>query len=155
MRRMTFGKGCADMTVQEQIDGYISGQTGFKSEELRALHRLVLGVSPDCRLWFLDGRNSEGKVVSNPNIGYGALTMTYAGGEIREFYRIGLSANTTGISVYVMGLEDKQHLSRTYGRTLGKAKVTGYCIKFRSIEDIDLDVLGTLVEAQLGAGRGA
>lgn len=145
------------MTVQEQIDNYISGQTGSKSEDLRALHRLILGVSPDCKLWFLDGRNSEGKVVSNPNIGYGSLTITYTGGETREFYRIGLSANTTGISVYVMGIEDKQYLSRTYGETLGKAKITGYCIKFRSIKDIDIDVFEALVKARLGpdSGRGS
>jgi hypothetical protein len=80
-------------------------------------------------------------VVANPNIGYGAYTITYANGSSREFYRIGLSANTTGISVYVLGLDDKTYLARTYAASIGKASVTGYCIKFRSLADIHVDVL--------------
>ena len=53
--------------------------------------------------------NEDGKVVANPNIGYGLYTIAYANGSSREFYRIGLSANTTGISVYVLGLDDKTY----------------------------------------------
>src|SRR5947209_5617681 len=110
--------------VQAQIDGYIAGQPEPKRQALQALHGLIEGISPGCRLWFLDGRDAEGKVVSNPNIGYGATTLTYSGGESREFYGIGVSANTAGISIYVMGLADKAYLARTYGGRLGKAKIT-------------------------------
>ena len=85
---------------------------------------------PACQLWFLDGRNDENLIVSNPNIGYGLQTLTYAVGKTREFYHIGISPNKTGISVYIMGVEDKKYLSKTYGDRLGKASVSGYCIKF-------------------------
>ena len=137
------------MTVQEQIDRYIAEQPRTRAEELQDLHRRVVRLSPNARLWFLDGRNAEGKVVTNPNIGYGALAITYASGETRDFYRIGLSANTTGISVYVMGLQDKAYLSKTYGKRLGKATVTGYCVKFRSLKDIELDVLEDMIASHL------
>jgi hypothetical protein len=40
-----------------------------------------------------------------------------------------------------MGLDDKTHLSRTYGGDIGKASVTGYCIKFSALRNIDLAVL--------------
>ena len=60
---------------------------------------------------------------------------------IAEFYRIGISANTTGISVYVLGLDDKTYLKRTYGASIGKATVTGYCIKFRGLSVIDAGAL--------------
>src|ERR1700739_2205078 len=123
------------MNLLEQIDTYIAAQPGAKREELQALHARILGISPGCKLWFLDGRNSEGKIVSNPNIGYGEQTLTYAKGDTREFYRVGVSANTTGISVYIIGLDDKKFLSETYGKRLGKASVTGYCIKFKSLKD--------------------
>ncbi len=64
----------------------------------------------------LDGTNDAGKVVANAKIGYGAYTITYANGSQREFYRIEAeSANTTGILVYVMGLDDKTYLAHTYG----------------------------------------
>ena len=81
---------------------------------MQALHRRILQVMPVCKLWFLDGKNSEGKAVSNPNIGYGFQTMKYADGTTREFYQIGMSANTTGISVYILGIEDKKYLATTY-----------------------------------------
>lgn len=129
------------MTVQEQIDTYIASQPEPKRSDLQALHQLTLQVSPACKLWFTDGKNSEGKIVSNPNIGYGFYTIKYADGTTKEFYQIGLSANTTGISVYILGLKDKTYLAQTYGDKIGKASVTGYCIKFKTLKDIDLEVL--------------
>lgn len=143
------------MGVREEIEGYIAGLPPPKRDELFDLHRRVLAIAPDCRLWFLDGRNEAGRVVTNPNIGYGAETMTYADGGSRDFYKLGFSANTAGISVYVMGLKDKAHLAEMYGERLGKAKITGYCIKFRSLKDIDVGVLDELVAAQLGKGSAA
>ncbi|MFZ0266674.1 DUF1801 domain-containing protein [Caulobacter sp.] len=140
------------MSVRERIDQYIADQPPAKSAELRELHRRILAISPDAQLWFLDGRNDDGKVVTNPNIGYGSATLSYAGGDTRAFYRIGLSANTTGLSIYVMGLKDKTYLSQTYGSRLGKAKVTGYCIRFRSVEDVDLDVLEEVVADAMSPG---
>src|SRR5437667_1186327 len=106
-----------------------------------ALDGIILQVRATCKLWFLDGKDSDGKTVSNPNIGYGLQTMKYADGTTREFYQIGLSANKTGISVYILGIEDKKYLAETYGKELGKASVTGYCIRFKTLKDINIDVL--------------
>lgn len=129
------------MDVHEQVEGYLASQREPKQADLRRLHERVVAEFPACRLWFSDGTNDEGKVVANPNIGYGVHTIGYADGSSREFYRIGLSANTTGISVYVLGLDDKTFLTRTYAASIGKASVTGYCIKFKRLADIDPDVL--------------
>jgi hypothetical protein len=129
------------MTVQEQIETYIAGQPEPKRTDMRALHRRVLQIMPACKLWFLDGKNRDGKTVSNPNIGYGLYTMRYADGKTREFYQIGISANTTGISVYILGIEDRKYLSRTYGKKLGKASVSGYCVKFKALDDTNIDIL--------------
>jgi hypothetical protein len=129
------------MTVQEQIKEYIATQVEPKRTDIQALHKSILQVLPKCKLWFLDGKNDKGKTVTNPNIGYGLQTLRYAGGKTREFYQIGISPNTTGVSVYIMGLRDKTYLAQTYGKNLGKASVKGYCIKFRTLKDINIDVL--------------
>src|SRR5882724_2273145 len=129
------------MNVQEQIQKYITSQPEPKGSDMQALHRTILEVMPACKLWFLDGKNSDNKTVSNPNIGYGIQTMKYADGKTREFYQIGMSANTTGISVYILGIKDKKYLSQAFGKKLGKASVSGYCIKFKALKDIDIDVL--------------
>ena len=108
---------------------------------MKALHRIIQGLMPGCRLWFLDGKDESGRTISNPNIGYGLQAKKYSDGSTREFYQIGMSANTTGISVYIMGLADKKYLAKTYGKKLGKASVTGYCIKFRKLASINIDIL--------------
>ena len=129
------------MNVKEQIAAYIASQPEAKRSEMQELHKHILHVIPKCKLWFLDGKDDKGKTVSNPNIGYGSYTIKYADGTTKEFYQIGLSANTTGISVYIMGIKDKTYLANTYGKKLGKASVTGYCIRFKNIKDINIDIL--------------
>ena len=138
------------MNIKEQIKEYILTQSDSKQSDLKLLHNTILNVNRNCKLWFLDGKNSEGKIVSNPNIGYGSQEMKYADGTSREFYQIGLSANTTGISVYVMGISDKTYLAKTFGKKLGKASVTGYCIKFKALKDINTETLEDVFRFGLG-----
>jgi hypothetical protein len=129
------------MNTAEQIQAYINSQSETKRNDMQTLHQIILKIMPACRLWFLDGKNSENKIVTNPNIGYGHHSINYADGTSREFYKIGMSANTSGISIYLFGIEDKTFLARTYGDKLGKASVSSYCIKFRKLNDISSDIL--------------
>jgi len=90
---------------------YLASQPGPKQADLRRLHAHILAEFPGCRLWFADGTNADGKVVANPNIGYGACTMP-----------------------------------RTYGGSIGKASVTGYCIKFKHLAAINVHVLQAAIQ---------
>ena len=134
------------MNIKEQIAAYIASQPEAKRSEMQELHKHILKVMPKCELWFLDGKDDKGKIVSNPNIGYGSYTIKYADGTTKEFYQVGMSANTSGISVYILGIKDKTYLAQTFGKKLGKASVTGYCIKFKALKDIDLDVLAAAIK---------
>jgi hypothetical protein len=129
------------MNIQEQIKKYVASQPEPKRSDIQELHRIILQVMPACKLWFLDGKNPENKTVSNPNIGYGSQTINYTDGKTREFYQIGLSANKTGISVYILGIRDKTYLAKTYGKKLGRASLNGYCIRFKTLKDINIDIL--------------
>ncbi len=129
------------METHEQINAYIASQPEPKRTDLETLHKLILQILPKGKLWFLNGKDEKGKVIANPNIGYGSQIKTYADGKTKEFYQIGISANSTGISIYIMGIEDKKYLAKTYGKTIGKASVTSYCLKFKRLEEINLDIL--------------
>ncbi len=129
------------MNVEKQIKEYIASIPEPKRSDMQELHNHILKVFPGSKLWFDTGKNAENKTVSNPNIGYGAYTIKYADGKTKDFFQIGLSANKTGISVYILGIKDKTYLAKTYGKKLGKASVTGYCIKFKALKDINIDVL--------------
>lgn len=138
------------MSVQQQIKEYIASQPEPKRGEMQELHRLVLRLAPKCKLWFFDGKDAENKTVSNPNIGYGSHIIKYANGKTREWFKISISANKTGISVYILGIEDKTYLAKTFGKKLGKASVTGYCIKFKTQKDIDINTLEAAIRYGLG-----
>jgi hypothetical protein len=129
------------MNIREQIKEYIASQPELKRVEIETLHKRILQLLPKCKLWFLDGKDEKGKIVTNPNIGYGLQTIKYADGKTKDFYQVGISGNTTGISVYVIGIEDKKYLTETYGKKIGKASITGYCIKFKTLKDINIDIL--------------
>jgi hypothetical protein len=137
------------VTVQAQIDRYIAAQDPPKRADIEAIQRLILAASPNCKLWFLDGRDSDNKIVSNETVGYGTQMLKYANGGTREFYRIGLSANATGISLYLMGIEDRKYLPETYGATIGKAKVTGYCVRFRRLKDLNLAIAEEMIATHM------
>jgi len=129
------------MSIQEQIEEYINSQPEPKHKDMQELHHLILRILPGSKLWFGNGKNSENKTVSNPTIGYGFYTIKYADGRARDFFQIGLSANKTGMSIYIMGVKDKTYLAQSYGKKLGKASVTGYCIRFKTLKDVNIDIL--------------
>ncbi|WKW46922.1 DUF1801 domain-containing protein [Myroides sp. JBRI-B21084] len=133
------------MDVSNQINRYINSLSTTKAADILTLHNTFLNWLPNCKLWFFDGKNTNGKVIANPNIGYGIHQIKYTDNTTKPFYKIGLSANTGGISVYVFGTESKTYLADKYSTTLGKAKITGYCIKFKSVNDINLSVLNAII----------
>lgn len=141
------------MKVEEEIQHYIQSHSEPKSTEMQELHRSIIEVMPGSKLWYLDGKDETGKIVSNPNIGYGLQTIKYADGKTREFYQIGLSANKTGISVYILGIKDKAYLAQTYAKDLGKASVSGYCIKFKSLNDINIQTLKSAIQYAINANK--
>jgi len=142
------------MDVQEQIKNFIAGQPEPKRRDMQQLHTLILRLVPGCKLWFDDGKNSENKTVNNPTIGYGSYTIKYADGKAREFFQIGLSANKTGISVYILGIKDKLYLAQTFAKDLGKASVTGYCIRFNKLDDININILEAAIQYGVGVTSG-
>lgn len=134
------------MSIEEQIKTHITELPEPKRSEVQQLHQMTLEALPGCKLWFFDGKNTENKIVANPNIGYGFQILEYADGKTKEWFQIGISANKTGISVYILGLKDKTYLAKKFGEKLGKASVTGYCIKFKTIKEIDLAVLKSAIQ---------
>lgn len=129
------------ITVIDSVDAYIGRYEEPKRTDLCVLHEQFVRLFPGEPVSYFDGLDDTGKVVTNPTLGYGKHTIQYASGATRETFKLGLSANATGISVYLMGISDKTLLQKMFANRLGKAKVTGYCIRFGNLADIDIDVL--------------
>lgn len=141
------------MTTEELINLYLESVPEPKQSDMRSLHGIILGMNPGCKLWFLDGKDESGRVVSNPSIGYGTLNKQYANGKIKELFQAGISANSTGLSVYIMGIGEKKYLQEKYGDSIGKANVTGYCIKFKALKDINQHILRDAIQDGIEQAR--
>jgi hypothetical protein len=93
------------MNVQEQIKEYITSQPEPKRSDIQELHRFILKIMPACKLWFLDGKNSENKTVSNSNIGYGLHIIKYADGKTREFIElVSVQTKPESLSIYLVSM---------------------------------------------------
>lgn len=77
------------MNVQEQIKAYIATLPEVKRADIEALHKRILQLWPKCKLWFLNGKDDKGKVVSNPNIGYGFQTKNMLTEKPKHFIKSG------------------------------------------------------------------
>lgn len=117
-----------------------------KQQDLRDMLQMVQTQFPNLQPMFFDGKNKEGKVVTNPSIGFGSYLHRYADGREENMYRLGFSANTKGISIYLLGLPDRKILIEKFADRIGKAKVTGYCIQFRQLKDLNESVLKEIIE---------
>ena len=128
------------MNIEDQIKEYLNSQPEPKRGEMETLHTRILRAMPQCKLWFLDGKDGKGKIVTNPNIGYGLQNIKYSGGKTKSFIK-SVSAQTRGNFGFILSVSLIKYLAEMYGKKIGKASVTGYCIKFKTLEDINIDIL--------------
>jgi hypothetical protein len=132
-------------STSTQIQDHFEQLASGKRQELIALYNLVSEELPIATQSFFDGRNEEGKVVTHPTIGFGETMLHYANGKKREIFRIGICATASGLSIHILGITDKTFLKNFLGDRLGKVKITSYCIQFKKMKDIDLEVLKSLL----------
>ena len=91
------------MDVQEQIQKYITSQPEPKRSDMQELHQHILKALPKCKLWFLDGKNSENKTVSNPNIGYGFHTINRLMKKPESFIKlVSVQTKLESLSIYLV-----------------------------------------------------
>ncbi len=78
-------------------------------------------------------------------IGYGEFRYTNASGTPVEWFMVGLAAQKNYISMYVNAVDDDGYLLAKYQDRLGKVKTGSASISFKTVADIDMDVLMELV----------
>jgi hypothetical protein len=126
-------------------DIFIESLPAAIRDDMRVLDGLISGAMPgeNRTLWegvFWGG--TEQKIV-----GYGDYTATRSSGEPVDWFKTGLAAQKNHISVYVNAADAEGYLVEKYADRLGKVRVGSASIAFKSVEDIDLDVLRELLEA--------
>lgn len=103
--------------------------------EVETLHKLIRKTVPKFAPFMLGGI-----------IGYGKYHYKYASGREGDWFHIGLTSGKTGISVYVVAVDENGYLAEQAKAKLGKAIVGKSCIRFKKLADIDLAELTRLIK---------
>ena len=113
---------------------YLAALDEPRKSELKILHALIrksaAGLKPCIRSGML---------------GYGPYHYVYASGREGDSARIGLASQKNYISLYVSCTPDGKYLAESYARKLPRASIGKSCIRFRSLRDVDLDVIEELI----------
>jgi len=105
-----------------------------KRSELLTLHNLIRQMLPDFQPVMLSGF-----------MGYGQFH--YKGKTCEgEWFRVGLSANKTGISIHICAGDANGYFPEQARDRLGKATVGRSCIRFKKLQDINLETVKELLE---------
>ncbi len=78
--------------------------------------------------------------------GYGTFNYLNSKKQELQWPIIAMASQKNYISVYVCSVEDGQYVAEKYKKELGKVSVGKSCIRFKKLEDIDLDVLSNIIK---------
>ncbi|WP_187428975.1 hypothetical protein ROLI_035880 [Roseobacter fucihabitans] len=118
--------------VADFLENVMPARRHAQAQVLNALFQEVTGWRP--ALW-------QGSI-----LGYGSYDYTYASGRSGTYLATGFAARKARLSVYIMpGYGDFGDLLVR----LGKHKAGKSCLYINKLEDVDLDVLKTLIRAGL------
>jgi hypothetical protein len=110
---------------------YIAAVEEPKRQELQQLHDLVRTLLPKFEPVIISGIMGYGQ------FHYKGKSKACEG----EWFRVGLSANKTGISIYICAGDENGYFPEQARDRLGKATVGRSCIRFKKLSDINLDVV--------------
>jgi len=119
---------------------YISKLEEPRKTQIRKIHEFIKKTVPSLKAYIESGM-----------IGYGSYHYKYATGREGDWCLIGLASQKNYISIYVCAAIDGQYIAERNKTKMPKASVGKSCIRFKKFEDIDFDVLKTVLEEALSA----
>ena len=78
--------------------------------------------------------------------GYGSFKYTNYKKEVLDWPIVALASQKNYISVYVCAVENGEYIAEKHKDKLGKVSVGKSCIRFKKVEDLDLDTLKKVIK---------
>lgn len=78
-------------------------------------------------------------------IGYGTYHYVYASGREGDWMKVALAQQKNYISVYVCASDGTQYIPEKHKADFPKASIGKSCIRFKKVEDIDLEKLKKVI----------
>lgn len=123
----------------ESVDAWLASIEDERAEDFRRLDALISDVFADDSRVLWAGKFWGG--TDQTIIGYGDLIQPRPKGDDVHWFVVGLALQKANISIYVNAIKDGQYLGKVYGKRLGKVKLGSASIGFKTLADLDRDVL--------------
>jgi uncharacterized protein YdhG (YjbR/CyaY superfamily) len=125
-----FAKSSAK-TVKEYIDNVPED----RKQTIEFLHTFIQEAAPQLQPFFAYNM-----------LGYGSFKYLDYKKQVIDWPTVALANQKNYISLYVCAVENEKYVAETYAPKLGKVNVGRSCIRFKKLEDINLDELKKVIK---------
>lgn len=122
-------------TSVKTAEEYIELLEEPRKSQIKKLHRLIRQTAPKLKPFIISGM-----------IGYGPYHYKYASGREGEWCTIALASQKNYISLYACAVNDNGYIAEQYKKELPKANIGKSYIRFKKVEDVDLEVIKKILK---------
>lgn len=109
---------------------YIAALEEPRKSQIKQLDALIRKTVPGLKPFMMSGM-----------LAYGPYHYVYDSGREGDWSIIALSSRAHYISLYTCAVDGKTYIAESYKKKLPKATIGKSCIRFKKLEDIDLDII--------------
>ena len=109
---------------------YINSLENPRKKDIKKLHNFIRKTTPNLKPHMKFGM-----------LGYGTYHYKYSSGREGDWMVVGLANQKNYISLYACMSDGKKYIAEKYVKDLPKANIGKSCIRFRKLEDLDLQVI--------------
>lgn len=118
------------------VKEYLAALPKERRVPIEYLHKLIQKTSPALKPHFVYNM-----------LGYGLFPYKNYKKEMIEWPIIALASQKNYMSLYVCALENGKYLAEKHKKDLGKVSVGKSCIRFKKLEDLNLDTVKKVIKA--------
>lgn len=123
------------VTKAKSIKEYFDALPKERREALEFLHKLIHETAPSLKPNF---------IYNMP--GYGSFKYKNYKKEIIDWPTIAIASQKNYISLYICAVDNKEYIAEKYKDELGKVSVGRSCIRFKKIDDLNLNTLKKVIK---------
>lgn len=129
--------------MDKKIHAYLDTLEEPRRSEIIKLDQLIRQTIPDQKC-----------VLVSRMLGYGPIHYKYASGREGDTFRVSLASQKNYISLYCCGADENGYVAERYKDRLPKASIGKACVRFKRLDDLDLETLVSLLRETVKAGWG-